>query len=140
MTVLKNQAPHVPDKIGSLSIVFECPSCLAQVGMLTNPFETQLVTSLGVEIGGKTVDGESLDDAGNAKGKCPFSAEARKIMSQQVNESGINWTAQAYVRLQNIPQFVRDTAKKGIEQFAKDQGFAEVNEQCLDQAKDHFGM
>lgn len=36
---------------GSLTVTFRCPTCGFRVAMLTNPFETQLVRSLGVSIG-----------------------------------------------------------------------------------------
>src|SRR2546422_2025059 len=41
-----------PDE-GSLSVVFRCPECGFRVAMLTNAFETQMVKSLGVTIGGR---------------------------------------------------------------------------------------
>ena len=41
-----------PDE-GSLSVTFRCPECGFRVAMLTNPFETQLVRSLGVKVGGR---------------------------------------------------------------------------------------
>ena len=40
---------------GTLAATFKCPTCGRVVAMLTNPMETQLVSSLGVEIGGRTV-------------------------------------------------------------------------------------
>src|SRR5205085_12647297 len=39
-----------PDE-GSLSVTFRCPECGFRIAMLTNPFETQMVRSLGVKIG-----------------------------------------------------------------------------------------
>src|SRR2546427_8030072 len=39
---------------GTLAATFKCPKCRRVVAMLTNPMETQLVSSLGVEIGGRT--------------------------------------------------------------------------------------
>src|SRR2546422_3659375 len=43
---------------GTLAATFKCPKCDRVVAMLTNPMETQLVSSLGVEIGGRTVPAE----------------------------------------------------------------------------------
>ena len=40
---------------GTLAAVFACPACGRSVAMLTNPMETQLVSSLGVQIGGRSV-------------------------------------------------------------------------------------
>lgn len=39
---------------GSLGVFFTCPSCDAKVSMVTNPGETQMVSSLGVQLGGRT--------------------------------------------------------------------------------------
>src|SRR6267143_1434234 len=46
---------------GSLSVTFRCPECGFRVAMLTNPFETQMVRSLGVKVGGRTVAAERLE-------------------------------------------------------------------------------
>ncbi len=155
MKLKQTQGRAAPDARGSLSLLFECPDCLMEVGMLTNPFETQLVTSLGVEIGGQTVAAAGTpavatstaggpQAAGEAKtGKCPFSGMAREAMATAgVDASGetLPWTAQARVRLMNIPEFVRPMAKQGIERFAREGGFGEVNDKCLDAAKEKFGM
>jgi len=37
---------------GSLGVFFVCGSCDAKFSMVTNPGETQMVTSLGVQLGG----------------------------------------------------------------------------------------
>src|SRR5262245_38364743 len=37
---------------GSLTVTFGCPACGHRVAMLTNPWETQLVRTLGVKVGG----------------------------------------------------------------------------------------
>lgn len=39
---------------GSLGVFFTCPSCDAKFSMVTNPGETQMVSSLGVQLGGRT--------------------------------------------------------------------------------------
>lgn len=39
---------------GSLGVFFGCPSCGAKFSMVTNPGETQMVSSLGVKLGGRT--------------------------------------------------------------------------------------
>ena len=39
---------------GSLGVFFVCPSCQAKFSMVTNPGETQMVSSLGVQLGGRT--------------------------------------------------------------------------------------
>ena len=48
-----------PPEGGSLSVVYSCPECGYEMAMLTNPFETQMVQSLGVRIGPDTGAGAS---------------------------------------------------------------------------------
>jgi len=46
---------------GSLGVFFGCPSCNAKFSMVTNPGETQMVSSLGVQLGGRTVAAEPFE-------------------------------------------------------------------------------
>jgi len=41
---------------GTFAAAFTCPSCGRRIAMLANPMETQLVSSLGVQIGGRVLD------------------------------------------------------------------------------------
>lgn len=161
MKLVRGREKVAPDSRGSLTIRYECPECLVEIAMLTNPYETQLVSSLGVEIGGRTLshgpgnteqmsgDGAVLSDPpeSSAEGRCPFSQMARDALEVGVgspeSEAGdgeISWTTQALVRLQNVPEFVRPMAKSGIERFARERGFAQVDEACMDAAKEEFAM
>ncbi len=121
-----------PPERGSLTVVYHCPSCDHEIAMLTNPFETQVVGSLGVKVGGEATeaDGES---------KCPFSGLVAG-MGVDINAgAGISWTSEATSRLENIPEFARPMAKTGIEKFAEERGLAEIDAQVLDQAREFFG-
>ncbi|NIM01405.1 MAG: hypothetical protein GTN89_11280 [Acidobacteria bacterium] len=115
-----------PDR-GSVSLVYSCDACGYEMAMLTNPQETQVVTSLGVKIG-KEGAGES---------KCPFTG---MLADMERDEDTLRWTAGARERLSSVPEFVRTMAKSGIEKYARDQGYAEVDEKVLDEARSHFGM
>jgi len=115
-----------PDR-GSVSLVYSCDACGYEFAMLTNPQETQVVTSLGIKIG---KDGE-------AESKCPFTG---MLADMETVEDGIRWTTAAQDRMSAVPEFVRSMAKTGIEKYAKDQGYAEVDEKVLDEARSHFGM
>jgi Proto-chlorophyllide reductase 57 kD subunit len=42
-------------------VFFGCPSCNAKFSMVTNPGETQMVSSLGVKLGGRTVEVEPFE-------------------------------------------------------------------------------
>ena len=46
---------------GSLGVFFACPSCSAKFSMVTNPGETQMVSSLGVQLGGRTAAPKPLE-------------------------------------------------------------------------------
>ena len=50
MKLLRSEGPEE----GSLTVTFGCSHCGRRVAMLTNSFETQLVKSLGVKVGGRT--------------------------------------------------------------------------------------
>jgi len=123
-----------PDR-GALSVVYECPECAHRIAMLTNPLETQMVQSLGVQIG---PGGEKTES------KCPFSAMIPTMEGSQPDQAGeplpVRWTSAAEARLANIPSFVRPMARTGIERFARERGTLEVDETNLDAAKEFFGM
>ncbi len=123
-----------PPERGSLTVVYRCPNCAHEFAMLTNPYETQVVGSLGVKLGGKP--------AGTAgASECPFSSVVQDMGAGVEDSSAeVPWTPEATSRLASIPEFARPMAKTGIEKFAKDRGLAQIDGQVLDQAKDFFGM
>jgi hypothetical protein len=118
-----------PDR-GALSVVYECPECAHRIALLTNPLETQMVTSLGVQIG---PEGERTES------KCPFSGMIQGS-STEVAAGGLPWNGKALERLEKVPEFVRPMARAGIERYARDNGLSEIDEQVLDRAKSFFGM
>ena len=123
-----------PPERGSLTIVYRCPTCAREIAMLTNPYETQMVSSLGV-----TVGNESGETAGASK--CPFTGVVQDLgADSQESRAEFPWTPEAIARLENIPEFARPMARTGIETFAKDNGLAQIDAQVLEQAKEFFGM
>jgi proto-chlorophyllide reductase subunit len=152
-----------PPEGGSLSVVYSCPECGYEMAMLTNPYETQLVSSLGVRIGPEMRAGAAApspdarlsdhEENGSATSatRCPFpammsAAEGRALAGgdaghvQADEPIPVRWTAAAEARLANIPAFVRPMARTGIERFAQERGAFEVDEKILDAARDFFGM
>ncbi|HEY4484954.1 MAG TPA: PCP reductase family protein [Nitrospiria bacterium] len=147
-----------------LGITFACIQCGYKVAMVTNPGETQLVSGLGVKIGGRTVPAEPMEFTREAikpegqptatmtadMGKCPFpsmlSGSAFKdsgiaaAMSGSTDKSSLPWTATAEQRLQNVPSFVRSLAKAGVEQYAKENGYGEINDQVMTEYREKVGM
>jgi len=111
------------------------------MAMLTNPFETQLVQSLGVRIGPDASSTEGTRAGGTS---CPFAAMMPATEVALPDQAGepipVRWTSGAEARLANIPEFVRPMARTGIERFARERGTLEVDEKILDAARDFFGM
>jgi DNA-directed RNA polymerase subunit RPC12/RpoP len=148
-----------PDE-GSLTVTFRCPECGFRVAMLTNPFETQMVRSLGVKVGGRTVPAEPFEnlrstmagarpDAFEATGDgsgttsgCPFAAGLGGSAEVTPTEttSIVTWEMSAEARLANIPSFIRPMAKRSIERFAEGKGYATITEAVMDEARAVFGM
>ena len=147
-----------PDK-GSLAVTFRCPECGFRVAMLTNPFETQMVRSLGVKVGGRTVPPEPFEnlratmagarpDAFEGAGGtsetagpgCPFAAAFGETATVTPAPSQLAWTSEAEARLERIPSFIRPMARRSIERFAEGKGYPTVTETVMDEARVVFGM
>ena len=151
MKLLRTEGPDE----GSLSVTFRCPECGFRVAMLTNPFETQMVRSLGVKIGAPPVEApapfEHLraslanpradafeGDATSGTGPgCPFAA---MVSETPAPANGIPWTPEAAARIERIPSFIRPMAKKAVERLAESKGYASITASVMDEARGAFGM
>jgi hypothetical protein len=107
------------------------------MAMLTNPFETQLVSSLGVKIGPAAEAGAEATATGS---KGPFAGMMAGATEAVEETPGPKWTAEAEARMASVPSFVRSMAKTGIEKFAEESGYAVIDEKVLDEARTRFGM
>ena len=116
---------------GSVTLTYACAECGYEFAMLTNPMETQLVSSLGVEIAGGTAPGAS---------KCPFTGVARELAAEEGNASSPAWSGEAERRLAAVPDFVKPMVRTGIERWAFERGYREIDERVLEEAKGFFGM
>jgi DNA-directed RNA polymerase subunit RPC12/RpoP len=153
---MKLHSSEGPDE-GSLSVVFRCPECGFRVAMLTNAFETQMVTSLGVTIGGRTAPAapfeqlraamaEPRTDAftaaepvGAAAGPgCPFAAMVDAGAAPAPADAP--WTVEAQARMERIPSFIRPMARRAIERYAESKGYGAITEAVMDEARGAFGM
>ncbi len=160
---MRLQSTAGPDE-GSLTVTFACPACGHRVAMLTNPWETQLVRSLGVKVGGRAAEpapfesvraslagqraGAFVDEAGrpapdavpSGAGEgpgCPFAA---MIPEAPAAGEGPAWTPEAAARVERIPAFIRPMARQAIERFAREHGYATVTEAVMDEARTSMGM
>jgi hypothetical protein len=156
---LRHRDTRGPEE-GVMTVIFACPGCGWEMAMFTNPWETQMVRSLDVKIGGRPVPAEPLEmlrsSLGQGKGassaatshdapKCPFA----DVVASAYNEaqtppeptasSDLRWTREAEERIaQRIPSFIRPMARLGIEKYARERGYREITPQVLDEAKNIF--
>src|SRR5213594_2362735 len=155
-----------PDE-GSLTVTFRCPECGFRVAMLTNAFETQMVQSLGVKIGGRTTPPAPFEhlrasmagarpdaftegsgarpeayteepSAQPAESGCPFAA----MLSEGATAApaGVTWSPEAEARIARIPDFIRPMARRAIERYAEAKGVLTITEGVMDEARGAFGM
>jgi hypothetical protein len=124
---------------GTLAVSFSCPACGRRVGMLTNPFETQLVSSLGVVIGGRTVPEQPLEMVRSsvATGKEGAFAESK---GAEATGTGVTWSPDAQERLARVPNFVRGMVKRIYAEYARDHGIAEITPALMDTARTELGL
>jgi hypothetical protein len=116
---------------GTLAATFKCPKCGRVVAMLTNPMETQLVSSLGVEIGGRTVPAE------------PFEMVRTMVVTgsePRGHAAGPIWSGDAQERLARVPSFVRGMVKKIYADYAKERGITEITPAIMDTARAELGL
>ncbi len=151
---------------GSLTVTFACPTCRHRVAMLTNPWETQLVRTLGVKVGGRTgeavpfeqvraslarqretafVEAEPARSGGLVAPQpasegpgCPFAAMIPGYGEEQV--AAVAWTREAEARIERIPAFIRPMAKQAIERFAQERGHGTITDAVMDEARGVMGM
>lgn len=166
---MRLQSTAGPDE-GSLTVTFGCPACGHRVAMLTNPWETQLVRTLGVKVGGRTTEpapfeqvraslarqrdtafveegagpgGAPAGSAGGAVGPgCPFAAMIPGFGTPAAEAAapGPAWTPEAAARIERIPAFIRSMAKQAIERFARERGYATITDTVMDEARTAMGM
>ncbi|HWC72333.1 MAG TPA: PCP reductase family protein [Gemmatimonadales bacterium] len=112
---------------GTLAATFKCPQCGRVIAMLTNPMETQLVSSLGVEIGGRALPAE------------PFETTRANIVTSGGGPPPA-WSSDAQERLARVPSFVRGMVKKIYGDYAKERGITEITPAVMDTARAELGL
>lgn len=117
---------------GTFTAAFRCPGCGKRTALLANPMETQLVKSLGVEVGGRTLGDEPLELVRNMM----VGAEE----SLAGNRSVPVWSDTAKERLSRVPAFVRGMVKKLYSDYAAERGIGEITPAVMDQARRDLGL
>lgn len=131
---------------GTLAAAFRCPECERVVAMLTNPMETQLVSSLGIKIGGREVPEQPLELVrSNVRGgrddafveREPDISPARPRRDPQAS---VVWSLAAVERLEGVPRFVRGMVKRIYTDYAKENGITEITPSVMDRARSDLGL
>ncbi|MFW6084775.1 MAG: PCP reductase family protein [Gemmatimonadota bacterium] len=155
---------------GTLAAAFRCPECERVVAMLTNPMETQLVSSLGIEIGGRTVPEQPLemvrgnvttgredafveaeatpdsDGAPGADGTAGADGTGSRGGIPDGGSAGTSrsgavvWSLAAVERLENVPRFVRGMVKRIYTDYAKERDIGEITPEVMDRARSDLGL
>jgi hypothetical protein len=124
---------------GTFAAAFSCPKCGRSVAMLANPMESQLVESLGVKIGGRTLNEQPLEQVRTTlKGRDDAFEEVGGDLP--VPGSAAHWTPEAQERLDRVPNFVRGMVKKIYTEYARDHGIADITPAMMDQARSDLGL
>ncbi len=123
---------------GTFAAAFACDRCGRRIAMLANPMETQLVESLGVKIGGRTLEPEPMEIVRGA-------LVARE--GAFVDESGLSdgrvrprFSDESQERLARVPSFVRGMVKRLYTEYAVERGIAEITPDVMDRARSELGL
>ncbi len=121
---------------GTFGASFACPTCGRKVAMLANPMETQLVGSLGVIIGGRTLDQQPMEQTRRS-----MVGRDDAFRDEERSGSGaVRWSAESEDRLIRVPKFVRGMVKRIYSDWAKERGIAEMTPAAMDQARTDLGL
>ena len=121
---------------GVMAIQYSCPNCGRRISMVTNPGETQMVSSLGVTIGH-----EALAEGGAG----PMNQIRRSLEGEAswTDDRGLPdpvWTEAAERRLAAAPGFVQGMVRRLYTDWAKRNGYEEVSPAVMSKARDALGM
>ena len=135
---------------GTLAAVFTCASCDREGAMLTNPMETQLISSMGVKIGGREVPAQPMelartsleggrDDAFVLSEDIPL-ASGEGASAGAAAPVRVVWTPEATGRLERVPSFVRGMVKRIYTDWAREKGVSEITPESMDRARTELGL
>ena len=120
---------------GTLAAVFRCPACHRDVAMLTNPMETQVVSSLGIKIGGREVPEQPLELT-----RASLDGGREDVFDDEDPPAPVAWTPEATARLGAVPSFVRGMVKRIYSDYAKEKGIREIDPAVMDRARQDLGL
>lgn len=121
---------------GTMSVVFGCARCGSEVAMLANPMETQLVSSLGVRIGGREIPAQPLELT-----RASLEGGREDAFSDAPAPGGrVEWSEEAGRRLGLVPGFVRGMVKRIYTDYAREHGIETITPAVMDRARSDLGL
>jgi hypothetical protein len=125
----------MPEEKTNLVMQFKCKNCGHSIAMLTNKFETEFVSKLGVEMGGATsVSKAPMAAVGSSL------AQAKEELQKTNPEDNLIWTEEALERIKKVPFFVRGMARKTVINFATEKGVTTIDAKLMDEVREKVGM
>jgi hypothetical protein len=134
---------------GTMAAVFKCEKCSREMAMLTNPMETQFVSSMGVKVGGREVPAQPLEGVRTALDGARDEAFAEEVGGDPGagapaygpgNPAPVEWTGEAVDRLQNVPKFVRGMVKRIYTDWARENQVRTITPEVMDRARSDLGL
>ena len=125
----------MPEENTNLAMKFKCKKCGHSIAMLTNKFETEFVSKLGVEMGGAT----DVSKAPMATVSSSLS-QAKEELKSTNPEDDLIWTEEALDRIKKVPFFVRGMARKTVINFATEKGVTTIDAKLMDEVREKVGM
>ncbi len=121
---------------GVMAIQYSCPDCGHRISMVTNPGETQMVSSLGVTIGHESLS----EGAAGPMAQIRRSLDAGVAWTDDPGSPDPVWTEAAEKRLAAAPTFVQAMVRRLYTDWAKRNGYPEVSPAVMSKARDDLGM
>ncbi len=121
---------------GTMATVFQCGACGREMALLTNPMETQLVSTMGVKVGGREVPAQPMEvvRSGLDAGRPDAFVEVAPAPGR------VTWTEEAVERLQSVPSFVRGMVKRIYTDYAREHGIGVISPEIMDRARIDLGL
>ena len=103
--------------------------------MLANPMETQLVSSLGVQIGGRVLDEQPMELV-----RSTLDGRPDAFVDDAAVHARPLWSADAVDRLSRVPAFVRGMVKRIYTDYAVERAITDITPDVMDRARTDLGL
>lgn len=131
---------------GTMAAVFVCGTCSREMAMLTNPMETQFVSSMGVKVGGREVPAQPMEgvrsalEGGREEAFAEPTTPGPSAGPAPSGPSPVEWSAEAVDRLQRVPSFVRGMVKRIYTDYAREREIRTITPEVMDRARSDLGL